>query len=155
MMSDRLEMRQMRDTFLIKQNQLVTKDNPYAISFLKKETETTFYTTELIQESVSTNRDNLVEMKFYIGDQITFYERTVYNILDLLGDIGGLYDALYGIFMVLLFLMSFVFRSGASNFIIKRMFKQQLEIREREFTSQEDKQLAEVKAREPMVVRVC
>ena len=148
-------MRQMRDTFLIKQNQLVTKDNPYAISFLKKETETTFYTTELIQESVSTNRDNLVEMKFYIGDQITFYERTVYNILDLLGDIGGLYDALYGIFMVLLFLMSFVFRSGASNFIIKRMFKQQLEIREHEFTSQEDKQLAEVKAREPMVVRVC
>ena len=46
-------------------------------------------------------------------EQVSFHERSVYNILDLLGDVGGLFDALYGVCAVLIFLVSLITGSGA------------------------------------------
>ena len=46
-------------------------------------------------------------------DQVTIYERSVYNILDLLGDVGGLFDALNGVCAILIFLVSLITGSSA------------------------------------------
>ena len=50
-MSENIELKNQRIDMGLKKNKLVTKDNPFAISFLEKEMEKTFYTTELIKES--------------------------------------------------------------------------------------------------------
>ena len=50
-MSSNIEIGNQRLDFGLKKNKLVSKDNPFAISFLENEMERTFYTTELIKES--------------------------------------------------------------------------------------------------------
>ena len=121
-MSENIEMKNQRIDMGLKQNKLVTKDNPFAMSFLEKEMKKTFYTTELIKESEGKKQYKL-SLRFFVMEQVNFHERSVYNILDLLGDVGGLFDALYGVCAVLIFLVSLITGSGAQNFIIRQVFK--------------------------------
>ena len=51
------------------------------------------------------------------------YERSVYTSLDLLGDVGGLYDALYAIAYLVIIAFKFACKRGSHNFIVPRLFK--------------------------------
>ena len=57
------------------------------------------------------------------SDDIVFHERKIYNALDLLGDIGGLVDALCFIANIMLFLLSLVTGDGPLVPVIQKLFK--------------------------------
>ena len=52
-----------------------------------------------------------------------YYERSIYNVLDLLGDIGGLADGLEGLGLIILFLLSKVTGDGPHVPMIEKVFK--------------------------------
>ena len=68
-----------------------------------------------------------MEFIFVQDSDIMYYERSVYTVLDLLGDVGGLNDALTIIAQVLLFILFHLTKAGPHNYIIKRLFKREEE----------------------------
>ena len=55
------------------------------------------------------------------SDEVTF-TREVYNILDLIGDLGGLFDGLNYIVQICLFLIDLMGKQALAAYIIKRVF---------------------------------
>ena len=104
-------------------SQVTSKENLLGISLLQSEVETTYYTVVDPIENASDNEMIPVQILFTTSDRIQFDERSIYNTLDMLGDIGGLFDALCVICTVFLFLLSLITKSGPHNYIIKRVFK--------------------------------
>ena len=69
----------------------------------------------------------------------------------MLGDVGGLFDALCGIATIVLFLLSKLTNSGPHNYIIKRVFKTQLG--HKSSKSSENALISELRSRKPLVVQ--
>ena len=85
-----------------------------------------FYTTEEVAKAkLFEHYDETVLMISMLQAADTMmYERSIYTILDFLGDIGGLFDALGYISKLILFAFSVIFNNGPSSFIVARLFKQ-------------------------------
>ena len=69
----------------------------------------------------------------------------------MLGDVGGLFDALCGIATIVLFLLSKLTNSGPHNYIIKRVFKTQSSHKSSQ--SSENALISELRSRKPLVVQ--
>ena len=104
-------------------SEVTSKESLLGISLLQSDVETTYYSIVNEREDASDNQMIPLQIQFTISDRIQFDERSIYNTLDMLGDIGGLFDALCVICTVFLFLLSLITKSGPHNYIIKRVFK--------------------------------
>ena len=64
-------------------------------------------------------------MEFYYtwSPEVVNYERSIYTSLDLLGDMGGLFDALCAAGKILLFFISYITKDGPYIYILSRLFK--------------------------------
>ena len=65
----------------------------------------------------------MVEFLIIPSDDITYYERSIYNLLDLLGDIGGFSDALDGLATLFLVIFSTAIGDGPHIHMIEKVFK--------------------------------
>ena len=104
-------------------NQLTSQESYLGLTFLSDNIEKTFYRYERARSYPSMNEHIFLGLTIFESEDIVFYERKIYNALDLLGDIGGLVDALCYIATALLFLLSLVTGDGPFIPIIKRLFK--------------------------------
>ena len=50
------------------------------------------------------------------------HNRSIYTSLDLLGDVGGLFDALKGIFSVLITFYYYIFGDPVHSYLLKALF---------------------------------
>ena len=66
----------------------------------------------------------MFSMSFIQSSETMYYERAVYTVLDFLGDIGGLLDALCAIAKLFLIAFSYMVDIGPSSFIVGKLFKQ-------------------------------
>ena len=64
-----------------------------------------------------------MQIAFIQSEETRYYERSVYTGLDLLGDVGGLNDALYAIGQFCIFIINILTNSGPHNYVLKRLFK--------------------------------
>ena len=58
----------------------------------------------------------------FISNQELIYEREVYNLLDLIGDLGGLFDGLVNSCKFLLLLLGLVIQQPINRYITRRVF---------------------------------
>ena len=64
----------------------------------------------------------LFSAAFSLGRDATFYKRSIYNSLDLLGDIGGLFDALKGISSFIVAFYFNVFGDPIQSYLLTALF---------------------------------
>ena len=84
--------------------------------------ETSFYT--VVQSDYSPILDPaLIDFLFIPSDDITYYERSIYNLLDFLGDIGGFSEFLDEIAMLILMIVSSAIGDGPHIYMIENVFK--------------------------------
>ena len=92
--------------------------------------EETFYTDVLESEIGTIFKGSLIEFSYFLSPDTKHYERSVYTVLDFLGDIGGLFDALRLIAEIFIYAVSFLTNDGPHNYILKRLFKRNNSTRE-------------------------
>ena len=56
----------------------------------------------------------LIQLQFVQSNDVVYHERSIYTILDLLGDIGGLSDALIALSVFSLYLIFFQYKRWSS-----------------------------------------
>ena len=66
-----------------------------------------------------TNPDSIIQIFISLDSLINSRSRSIYNVLDFLGDIGGLFDALKLIAEFMVFLLG---NRGVSMFLIGKLF---------------------------------
>ena len=66
--------------------------------------------------------DLLAQFAVVMHEDVVYKSRTVYSILDFLGDIGGLSDALQYIGQILIWLLQ---GSGLMTFLVRNLFKKE------------------------------
>ena len=72
--------------------------------------------------------DNLLySVVFNLKKEVIHHDRSIYTFLDLLGDIGGLFDALKGIFSILITLNFYIFGDPLHSFLLKSLFYKNFE----------------------------
>ena len=89
-------------TFL--ENRIVAADN-YMNPFSSKSA--TFYTKTREISSSATGNGEIIEFRFTLDTDIPTFERSVYSILDLLSDVGGLFEGIRYILKSVIFFISF------------------------------------------------
>ena len=75
------------------------------------ETETDFYTLELVGSEPALGF-SLVSIAIFGDSNYKFYQRSIYTFFDMLGDIGGLFDALCYLSTIVSFSISLFMASG-------------------------------------------
>ena len=65
----------------------------------------------------------MVEFLFLPSDNITYYERSIYNALDLLGDVGGFSGAVDELAKTILFIFTLAIGDGPHIHMIENVFK--------------------------------
>ena len=94
------------------------------LSFLEKDIEKTFYSLkEYRVQQVDNPKISLIGVLFALDADIVYHERKIYNILDLVGDIGGLADGLVGLGTAFLFFVSLLTGDGPHVPMIENVFK--------------------------------
>ena len=73
--------------------------------------------------------------------------RSIYTFLDMLGDIGGLFDALCYLSSMFIFTFSLFLNFGPDSFIVGSIFKTE--------SKKEVNQVKRIKRRRPMKIRLC
>ena len=67
--------------------------------------------------------DNLLfSMEFMLDRDVFHHNRSIYTALDLLGDVGGLFDALKGISSLIVLVYFQIFGSPINDFLLKSIF---------------------------------
>ena len=61
-------------------------------------------------------------MRQVLSEEVVLYQRNVYNILDLIGDIGGLLDGLTYLVRILLYLTGFIFGNPLMSYLVDKVF---------------------------------
>ena len=61
-------------------------------------------------------------MEFNLHKDVINHSRSIYSFLDLLGDVGGLFDALTGIFSLVVSLSFSVFGNPLNAYLLKAVF---------------------------------
>ena len=84
--------------------------------------EKTYYTSERIS---STYRypDILCGFRIQTSGDIINNTRSIYNALDFLGDVGGLFDMLCIVGNICLQFLTFIFGSGLDSYLVTNLFK--------------------------------
>ena len=67
--------------------------------------------------------DYILEFTYFTSQDVLYYERSIYTGLDLLGDMGGLFETLCTIGKIVLFTYSFLTKEGPHNYILPKLFK--------------------------------
>ena len=62
-------------------------------------------------------------MRFRLSPDVEVHKRSIYTILELLGDIGGLFDALKGIFSILLSMNFAIFGNPIQEFLLRLIYR--------------------------------
>ena len=65
-----------------------------------------------------------LSLSYEMSLNLRTYDREVYNFLDWLGDIGGLYDGLRGIFMIFLSVLTY---KRYDTYMVSQLYQQQAE----------------------------
>ena len=107
----------------INKNVVFSNENLLGIGPSSSSIKKTFYTTEILSEQGAFFNDSILELGYALSPDVMHYDRSVYTGLDLLGDVGGLYDALCAIAKILLFIVSLFTKGGPHDYIIQRLFK--------------------------------
>ena len=109
-------------TYQVKKNEISSQETWHGITFLTTNYETEFYTVEQTAQNPVFG-PSVVEFLIIPSDDITYYERSIYNLLDLLGDIGGFSDALDGLATLFLVIFSTAIGDGPHIHMIEKVFK--------------------------------
>ena len=70
--------------------------------------------------------NHLIEFQFDISPDRQVYHRSIYTVLDWLGDIGGLYDALHIIGALLMLSHSIIRGDQLEAFLLRSVFKREV-----------------------------
>ena len=81
-----------------------------------------FQISEQFTESTLVKPDSLFELKFGLSSDVSYYNRQIYTGLDLLGDIGGLYDALKSFGVIFIIAYDFIFGSVFEQHLLSKVF---------------------------------
>ena len=112
--------------------------------------ETSFYTVEQTANNPVFGH-SLIEFLMIPSDDIAYYERSIYNLLDLLGDIGGFIDALDGLATLFLVIFSTAIGDGPHIHMIETVFKTNYRSQEKAHTFKE--KLKQISKRKPFIVK--
>ena len=82
-----------------------------------------YYTVEFKERTFSHFKDSLFTLSIGMSSDIVVHHRSIYNALDLLGDIGGLLDMLLIIGQMVLICFTAVKGKPLSIFFVERLFK--------------------------------
>ena len=110
-----------RYAFGFQETQVTSKED--ILGYLGGQREYHYYSVKEPFEGVTDNSTVVLQIQMTINQQKQIIERSVYTALDLLGDVGGLFDALKSICSAVLFVLFYATRAGPHNYIIKRLFK--------------------------------
>ena len=69
--------------------------------------------------------------EFIISDKVVIHKRSVYNLLDLIGDVGGLFDGLKYIAKLILGIFGFIWNQPISYYLLKHIYTFKSSITER------------------------
>ena len=72
----------------------------------------------------------LFSIYIVLNRDVIHHNRSIYTSLDVLGDVGGLFDALKGIFSVVITLYFYVFGDPLHSYLMKALFLKNPEINE-------------------------
>ena len=64
----------------------------------------------------------LFSLEFKLSKHVQHHNRSVYTLFDLLGDVGGLFDALKGIMSTTVALYFFLFGNPMHEYLLKALF---------------------------------
>ena len=64
----------------------------------------------------------LYSIVFNLDKEVHYHDRSIYTFLDLLGDIGGLFDALKGIFSILITFYFHMLGNPLHSYLLKSLF---------------------------------
>ena len=67
-------------------------------------------------------RNTPFQVQFELDTEVLHHDRSIYTFLDLLGDVGGLFDALSGISSVIVFLYFTIFGNPMHEYLLKALF---------------------------------
>ena len=104
-------------TFL--ENRIVAADN-YMNPFSTKKAK--FYSKTRTISASTTANDRIVEFMFTLDTDIPSFERTVYSILDLLSDVGGLFEGIRYIIKIVIFIISFFIQNPFMTYLVRSTF---------------------------------
>ena len=79
------------------------------------------------------------------------YTRSIYTILDLLGDVGGLFDGLFRIGSILIYIYGLIFGDPLRSNLLKNIFKKGKLLSTENFSRQTS--IVNIKEREPIIMR--
>ena len=72
----------------------------------------------------------LAHFDINLSPDIIHYKRSIYSTLDFLGDLGGLYDALWFLCRFFIGIYSLIVGSELDNFLLKTLFKRKLHVKQ-------------------------
>ena len=64
----------------------------------------------------------LLSVEFKLSKNVQHHNRSVYTLFDLLGDVGGLFDALKGIMSTIIALYFLLFGNPMHEYLLKALF---------------------------------
>ena len=108
--------------YQVKKNELSSQETWHGITFLTTNYEMSFYTVEQTAQNPVFG-PSLIEFLILPSDDIAYYERSIYNLLELLGDMGGFSDALDLLATLFLTIFSTVIGDGPHIHMIEKIFK--------------------------------
>ena len=74
---------------------MTSHESYLGISFIETANEQSFYSSHYTFDQPAFYPGTIFGLSIIQNPDITYYERSIYHMLDFLGDIGGLSDALY------------------------------------------------------------
>ena len=85
--------------------------------------ESDFYTIGLQGKSFTDYEEGIFTMTFMMSKDVVVHSRQIYNFLDLLGDIGGLSDALMIIGKLIVVSSTVISGNALDQFLVRNIFK--------------------------------
>ena len=91
------------------------------------------------------NSNRLLMLEILMMNDVTHYKRSRFTLLDYLGDLGGLYDALNVVGLILVGAYKVVIGCELENYLLKMLFTRKLRTRVIEADCTEDEVLSSIK----------
>ena len=133
-------------SYSIRENRLQSQEGLIGLSLFEDETETDFYTLEFVGSEPAVG-NAILTLAIFGDSNYQFYNRSIYTFFDMLGDIGGLFDALCYLSTMISFSVSMCTVSGQDRFIVSNIFQRE--------SKKDPSPHHRVTRRKPLVSRVC
>ena len=92
-----------------------------------------------------TNSNRLLMLEIFLMNDVTHYKRSRFTLLDTLGDLGGLYDALNVVGLILVGVYKVVIGCELENYLLKMLFTRKLKKRIVDADCTEDEVMSSIK----------